>query len=108
MNTGQIQLGSLDENRVLYQILEPIIPDFTYPRGFFKVLKTFIFQDTHSFFDESKRPILLNRVVASLANEDAENLLTVLEGVKALIVEHQLKALKAYQQFMQESKQQRF
>ena len=85
-----------------------MIPDFSYPSGFYAELEQFLFTNPFSFFDEKQRPPILLQLVKQLSEEDAYNLLIVLEGTKALIEEHQLKDVSAFNKFMLQCKNERF
>lgn len=108
MKVEQIQPVGGFEKDVLFTALKDIIPDFSYPDGFYPKLQQFLFTNPHSFFDNKNLPPFLSRTIQQLSEEDADNLLTVLEGAKALIMEHQLKDMAAYNQLIMDSSKNRF
>jgi len=100
--------GGKASKDLLYKDLALVVPDLSYPDGFYEELQLFLFKNQHSFFEEKYRPPLLKKIILHLSDEDGENLLTVLEGVKGLIQEHQLTTMVAYNEFMVHSKTNRF
>lgn len=108
MKVAQIQPMGGFEKDVLFTALKDIIPDFSYPNSFYPELQQFLFTNPHSFFGNKNLPPLLTQVIQQLSEEDADNLLTVLEGAKALIMEHQLKDMAAYNQLIRNSSKNRF
>jgi len=108
MKVAQIQPTGGFEKDVLFTALKDIIPDFSYPSSFYPELQQFLFTNPHSFFDNKNLPPLFIQTIQQLPEEDADNLLTVLEGAKALIMEHQLKDMAAYNQLIRDSSKNRF
>ncbi len=93
---------------LLYADLALVVPDLSYPPSFYAELQNFLFTNQHSFFDEKYWFPSLKQTIQLLSEEDADNLLTVLEGVKAIIQEYQLPDMAAYNKFMAHSKANRF
>ena len=108
MNLEQISGHPMDEKDVLLKTLREVIPDYGYSQKFYTELQHFLFKTPHALFNAQKRPAFIRNLLQDLSAEDTDNLLTVLEGVKALILEHQLDNLMAYNRFMQTNKRNRF
>lgn len=110
MNLGQnLQMaGGKASKDLLYKDLALVVPDLSYPDGFYGELQLFLFKNQHSFFEEKYRPPLLKKMILFLSEEDGDNLLTVLEGAKGLIQEYKLPNMAAYNKFMLHSKTNRF
>ncbi|MEM1121434.1 MAG: hypothetical protein AAGJ18_13365 [Bacteroidota bacterium] len=100
--------GEGHQQDVLYLALKEVVPDFSYPDQFYGVLTNFLFANDHSFFDEQHLPATIAKTIQRLSTEDQDNLLTVLEGAKAIIQTYDLKDMAAYNELLLASKNNRF
>ncbi len=93
---------------VLLKVLKMTVPKLELNAALFEEITRFILKNPHAFFEKQKWPIELKNFFESIDKNDLDNLLTVLEGAKSIVKQHQLSSLENLETWLEAAKENTF